>query len=176
MVQSWGRKLFELCPCRFRAPLDIPTSNTTSQAILAEDNDWEVIFESSSREAGVRSTSARQSQPSRTRSQRTNLLDPNDPRRNAACWPCFGQRIVQRGSNRYGSWTKCARCSVRLSYQSKENSTSSSQSEDEVQVIAAALARLRRTSANDEISADRVNAMIKIIQGERALTAASLSQ
>jgi len=64
---------------------------------------------------------------------------------------------------------------VRLSYQSKESNSTSSQSENEVQVIAAALARLRRTSASDEISADSVNAMIKIIQGERALTA-SLSQ
>ena len=164
-----------LCPCRFRAPRSIPTSNATPQTFLAEDNDdWEVIFESSGREAGVRSTSARQSQPARTRSQRANSLDPCDPRRNAACWPCFGQHIVQRGSNKYGSWTKCARCSVRLSYQSKENS-SSRQSEDEVQVVAAALARLRRTRGSDEISADAVNATIAIIQGERALTA-SLSQ
>ena len=170
---QWLRS--RLCPCRFRAsPPSIPT---TSQTFQAEDNDWEVIFESSGHEAGVGSTSARQSQPARNRSRRANnLLDPRDPRRNAACWPCFGQHVVQKGSNQYGSWTKCTRCSVRLSYQSKENGTSSSQSEDEVQVIAAALARLRRTSANDEISADRVNAMIKIIQGERALTAASLSQ
>ena len=63
---------------------------------------------------------------------------------------------------------------MRLSYQSKENS-SSRQSEDEVQVVAAALARLRRTRGSDEISADAVNATIAIIQGERALTA-SLSQ
>lgn len=173
-MQWWRSKL---CPCRVQAPSSI-TPNTTSQTSLAEDNnDWEVIFESSGHEAGFRSTTALQSQPARTRSQRTNLLDPNDPRRNAACWPCFGKHIVQKGSNRYGSWTKCARCSVRLSYQTKENSSSStSQSEVEVQVIAAALARLRRTqAANDEISADAVNAMIKIIQGERALTA-SLSQ
>lgn len=163
---------FKLCSCRFRAPPSIPTSNATPQTLLAEDNsnDWEVIFESSGHEAGVRSTSARPSQPARTRSQKNNLLDPHDPRRNAACWPCFGKHVVQRGSNKYGSWTKCARCSVRLSYQSKENS-SSSQSEDEVQFIAAALARLRRTRSSDEISADDVNAMIRIIQGERALTA-----
>ena len=172
---QWLRS--KLCRCRFRAPpsTSIPTSNTTSQTFVAEDNDWEVIFESSGHEAVVRSTSARQSQPARTTSQRTNSLDPRDPRRNAACWPCFGEHIVQRGSNKYGSWTKCARCSVRLSYQSKESNSTSSQSENEVQVIAAALARLRRTSASDEISADSVNAMIKIIQGERALTA-SLSQ
>jgi hypothetical protein len=163
----------KLCPCRLRAsPVtpSMPTSSATFPSLGAEDNDWEVILENSGNEAGIRSTaaSAQQDRSNKTKSKKKKTS--SDPRWNAACWPCYGQHISQKGSNQHGSWTKCARCSLRLSYQPKELG---GQPEDEAQIIAAALARLRRTCGNDEISADKVKAMIQIIQGERALTASS---
>ena len=171
---QWLR--LKLCPCRARAHPSNPASSATTRSFLAEDDDWEVIFENSGHEATTRLTSAQLDQQAKasakTKSRKQKLLDPRDPRRNVACWPCFGKHVIQKCSNQHGSWTKCARCSLRLSYQSNENS---SQPEDEVQIIAAALARLRRTCPDNEISADKVKAMIQIIHGERALTA-SLSQ
>lgn len=167
----------KLCPCRARAHPSNPASSATAQSFLAEADDWEVIFENSGYEATSKLTSAQLDQQAKasakTKSRRQRLLDPRDPRRNVACWPCFGKHIVQKCSNQHGSWTKCSRCSLRLSYQSKscQSNENSSQPEDEVQIIAAALARLRRTCPDDEISADKVKAMIQIIHGECASTA-----
>ena len=44
------------------------------------------------------------------------LADPRDPR-SAGCWPCFkNHNGCVKGSNKFGAWTMCSVCNLKLSY------------------------------------------------------------
>ena len=44
------------------------------------------------------------------------LADPRDPR-SAECWPCFkNHNGCVKGSNKYGAWTLCSVCNLKMSY------------------------------------------------------------
>ena len=47
---------------------------------------------------------------------RTMGVQSQDPRADPDFWPCLGKHHPKTFSNRYGAWTECQKCALRLAY------------------------------------------------------------
>lgn len=139
------------CPCRSR---NRGSSGTQFNELktFTDDGDWEVVADDKNFRAAVSTTKAR----------------PEDPRADPSSWPCFGKHAPRNCGNQHGSWIKCTRCGVRLSYQ--KTTTSARCNFD---LIADAMARLQKLHKSEEVTSAMVEDMIKHLRRSPAATPAA---
>eukprot|EP00435_Cladocopium_sp_Y103_P048475 s497_g14.t1 len=96
--------------------------------------------------------------------------DMRDPRMSESTWPCYAKHRSQQGNNRYGRWTECAQCGVRLSYTPARDAPGQTTHTDLPQNVIEALHRLRTEEFEaTELNARQVKAMITIVAKEKIL-------
>ena len=97
-------------------------------------------------------------------------MDQRDPRAKTQQWPCFGDHHPFSHGNRFGSWTECTTCGVRLSYTPAVNAPAQTTHVDLQQNVILALERLRSEGWEPQtISHTQVKAMITIVSKEYQL-------
>ena len=90
-------------------------------------------------------------------------MDARDPRQAATQWPCYGEHTPQAGLNRYGKWTECRCCGLRLHYVPAINAPGQTTHVDLPQNVMLALERLRSTTPDpNEIKAQMVKAPLRL--------------
>ena len=128
-----------LCPCRARRS-SLPGTRPKEPKILSDNDDWEVIAPKADSISTKGSHKACQ----------------EDPRADPTSWPCFGEHAPKHCANQHGSWTKCTRCGVRLTYQKQKN-----QFRCNFELVSEAMVQLRKSHRSDEVTSAMVEDMIK---------------
>lgn len=94
-------------------------------------------------------------------------VDTRDPRARTSQWPCFGSHEAKNHGNRFGVWTECSRCGLRLNYVPAVNAPAQTTHVDLPQNVTLALERLRTDGWEAaEITATQVKATITIVSKE----------
>lgn len=92
----------------------------------------------------------------------------SDPRMEKEQWPCFGTHVETVGNNRFGKWTECSRCNLRMSYVPEINSPANSTKFDHGPNVVEALERLRVMGWKpEELKFNTVKNMIKVVASEK---------
>ncbi|CAK8989535.1 Dynein heavy chain [Durusdinium trenchii] len=100
---------------------------------------------------------------------RTQGPDQRDPRMQKETWPCFGDHPeVTMGNNRYGQWTECSKCGLRLKYTPATNAPAQTTKTNLPMNVTEAIARLRTQGWNaDEMTAPTLKAAIEVVAKEK---------
>ena len=104
---------------------------------------------------------------------RTVPMDPRDPRSLRTQWPCMGNHIPMKWhSNKWGQWTHCSRCALRLEYVPKIGAPANSSALVNPGNVKKALEELQRDlPGHMEPNEELVRVMIeKVIAEERMKT------
>jgi hypothetical protein len=104
------------------------TANGRTSSQNNDDHEWEVIPISSTSTAaglgmGAEKQDAEDTRPSdvQTSPDKAKVADSKSDHDRL---PCLGGHIPVRRANQHASWTTCARCSLRLSYEPVQKQTS----------------------------------------------------
>lgn len=101
---------------------------------------------------------------------RTCGPDLRDPRMSSETWPCYNQHAPQVGNNRFGRWSECSACGVRMSYTPAKDAPGQTTHADLPQNVTEALHRLRSEEyQSQELTSRIVKAMITIVAKEKIL-------
>lgn len=124
--------------------------------------------------AEIKSTAAKAKSKTKNKTEfdytRKAGVDQRDPRAKDHQWPCFGAHQPVSHGNRYGAWTECGTCGLRLSYIPAINAPAQTTRVDLPQNVTMALERLRSEGWEPQtISMTQVKAMITIVAKEYQL-------
>jgi hypothetical protein len=132
-----------VCPCRSRF---IGKKNTAAKGHTSsqhnDDNcEWEVISIPPASEGhglGAEKQDAEDTKPGVTLAS-TEKTKVADSKADLDRQPCLGEHVPVRRANQHASWTTCARCSLRLSYDPVRKQTS----QDPMAEVAETVSQLR---------------------------------
>lgn len=93
-----------------------------------------------------------------------------DPRSEKTQWPCFGEHKGMKQSNRYGQWTDCRQCGIRMGYVPAVGSPATSVHQDLPATVTEALANLRSEGYEPhEVDHKLVKYAIKMVTAEKVV-------
>ena len=99
-------------------------------------------------------------------------VDERDPRARPNTWPCMGEHAPGNHGNRFGVWTECVRCGLRLKYVPMKDAPAQTTHVDLPQNVVEALERLRAGGWTPEtLEKKQVKSMIAIVAKEKAMLA-----
>ncbi len=163
---------FRLCP---RRSLFVGRKNTTPNGRTSSQNDddhceWEVIpIPSTSTAAGLGMGAAKQdaedTRPSdvQTSPDKAKVADSKSDHDRL---PCLGEHVPVRRANQHASWTTCARCSLRLSYEPAQRQTS----QGPMAEVAEAISQLHVQCQAINATAELLSTNISHIKNDRGVS------
>jgi DNA mismatch repair ATPase MutL len=93
-----------------------------------------------------------------------------DPRAEKTQWPSFGQHHETRGSNRFGMWSACRKCGIRMMYTPAVGRPATSVHQDLPATVTEALANLRSDGYQpQEVDHKLVKYAIKLVTAEKVM-------
>ena len=93
-----------------------------------------------------------------------------DPRCNPDQWPCYNQHVPWTSSNRFGEWTDCQKCGVRLKYIPRKGTSGQSTKMDLPANVVATLEHLRMEGVKaEDMDHYLVRKTLKLIVAQEAL-------
>lgn len=100
-----------------------------------------------------------------------------DPRANPDQWPCYANHIPWKASNRFGEWTDCQRCALRMAYVPRKGASGQSTKMDLPSNVVAALEQLRVEGMKPEdVDHFLVKKTIRMIVAQEAMKVAKKGQ
>ncbi|CAK9012313.1 Cytoplasmic dynein 1 heavy chain 1 [Durusdinium trenchii] len=97
--------------------------------------------------------------------------DQRDPRVLPDTWPCYGNhQDATMGNNRYGQWTECAKCGLRLKYTPTATAPAQTTKTNLPMNVTEAIAKLRSEGwAEEEMSAQVMKSAIEVVAKQKVL-------